>query len=168
MHRLLQQNVARLREHPMAELPRLQLPQRHAVSALHVVGPAERAALDQVSQLHESRMKHEVLVDAEDGMRGVRCLDQCLGGGGRIRQRLLHQHWLAGLKQRGGDARVLIGRHQHVGGVERVGRERVGDTGEGGRDRELARQRGRRWRPGIHDCRDGDAGQPVQRLGMRA
>ena len=130
MHRLLQQQVDRRGEHPMAELPRRQLAQRNIVDAAYKVRLAQRARRNQVAQPRERRMVQEVLVHA----------DRCTGVRGSVEQHrtvrsgrgewLFHQHRLAGLQQRQGRIAMRGWRHQNVGTIERIGCERVLDRGE--------------------------------------
>ena len=65
MHRLLEQDVDRCSEHPMAELPCCHLPQRNVIDAAYEVWPAKGASGNQSLQPDEGRMMHEILVDAE-------------------------------------------------------------------------------------------------------
>ncbi len=118
MHGLLQQDVAGVVEHPVAELARGHLPQPHIVDAADKVGWAERVRPEQRTQPHERRMMHEILVYSDCRIAPGTRRQKRLASAAACRQRLFYQHRLAGLDQRERHLAMHVRRHQHMRPVE--------------------------------------------------
>ena len=166
MHRLLEQDIDRSAEHPVAELPRGKLAQWHVVDAADEVRSSKGACLDHAPQLGEGGMIHEVLVDAERGGGPFRRLQQSPAFFAGRGEGFFDEHRLAGLEQRECDLRMPVRRHQDVGAIERVGGESIGQRrknmrGAAGSGQFLGRGDGR-----IDDGRDPGRSDRSQRLGM--
>ena len=124
MHRLLQQDVARLLEHPMPELLGPKLAQRHIVRAPHKTCRPEPPRLDHRPHPRKGRVMHEVLVHTQYGRR--RGAHQPRRRFTRRRQRLLQQHRDAGRQQRRRNLLMPVRRHQHMRPREPARRQRLG------------------------------------------
>ena len=62
---LLKENVFWLGEHPMAELARRQLAQRHVIDGVHMLQSADFAVSQMLHELAKSRVENGILVDTE-------------------------------------------------------------------------------------------------------
>jgi hypothetical protein len=98
---------------------------------VEVVQVAEDAAVHQLADLGDRRRVAERVVAHEHQAPGGRGVDQRLPLVERARERLLHQHVLAGLEGRHGDVVVGAGRGGDGDAVDRVVGQHVGQGGRG-------------------------------------
>ena len=158
--RLLEDDVARRAEHPVAVVPRVELAEGNRESHLDVLDAPDLAGLDALHHAGEAGVEHVVVVHAEG---------EALGGGARQRARvvgaegdgLLGEDADARLQQGPGEGHVQVGRDRQVRDVDAEARE----LGEVGHRVGRAEAPGGRLGPGLVHVADGHELRPPSRSG---